>query len=460
LNWAARNTSFVERDSNPRLQGYDDHARVMNVKDARSGKFSYIIKRDYRELIPLFRYRFWPSYEKVRRILNRNRDLHLSVDIQLQRRIAQIMEKHIREAASTKGSAIVFDVKTGDLLASVTYPWQEALQRSFYGVETDITTERTGEALLDRPRYGVFPPGSSFKLVTTIAALRKNEANVGQKYSCIWLPDGRVGNYVRGWGRPIRDDILDRSPHGTLDLGHGLIVSCNAYFAQLGTYNVGADELLRTASLFNIRIGSPNTVERVKRFLPPTSYGQGEAVASPMQMARVAGTIANDGNIPSIGSVQEERSTRMKPQAVLAPSQARRVAQFMRGVVTSGTGRRLAEMPVPVAGKTGTAELENAPSHAWFVGYAPYGDNIKQQIAFAVLVENGSYGGKIAAPAAGEIIQATLSLGLIKPAAAASPAPRSAQPPQQKPPAAQPASPPAQPSPPPAQPPPQAVGRE
>ena len=72
---------------------------------------------------------------------------------------------------------------------------------------------------------------------------------------------------------------------------------------------------------------------------------------------------------------------------------------FMREVVTGGTGRSLSGLSIPVAGKTGTAELENQPSHAWFVGYAPYGNAASRQIAFAVLVENGSYGGRVAAPA-------------------------------------------------------------
>ena len=77
-----------------------------------------------------------------------------------------------------------------------------------------------------------------------MAALRKDPALTQQDYQCIRLPDGRVGNYIKGSKRPIRDDVEDKSPHGTVDMERGIVVSCNAYFAQLGTYDVGAEALL------------------------------------------------------------------------------------------------------------------------------------------------------------------------------------------------------------------------
>jgi len=84
----------------------------------------------------------------------------------------------------------------------------------------------------------------------------------------------------------------------------------------------------------------------------------------------------------------------------------------MREVVTSGTGRRAAGAVVPIAGKTGTAELADAPSHAWFIGFAPYGKSARH-IAFSILIENGQYGGTYPAAAASEIVAAALDLGLI-----------------------------------------------
>jgi peptidoglycan glycosyltransferase len=394
------------------LQGFNDHLRVVIVKDMRTGRDMHILKRDYRELLPLLRYRYRRSQKKVQEILNRDRNVHLTVDIQLQQRVAQILEQHVSKAGSQKGAAIVLDPKTGELLASATYPWAGVEQISVPPMETDQTMESNLEALIDRPRYGIYSPGSSFKLVTAVAALRKDNTSPARTFTCIRLPDGRVGNYVRGLNRPVRDDILDKAPHGTVNLERGLTVSCNAFFAQLGTYVVGPDELLRTASFFNIKVASPNEAKRLRQFMPWASYGQGEVVVTPLQMARVAATVANEGRVVYPWWVREEAPTLNVPvQSLLSPSEARMLSRFMREVVTGGTGRALAGLSVPVAGKTGTAEMENQPSHAWFIGYAPYGSSARQ-IAFAVLVENGSYGGRVAAPAAGEIILAAAERGL------------------------------------------------
>jgi peptidoglycan glycosyltransferase len=218
---------------------------------------------------------------------------------------------------------------------------------------------------------------------------------------------------MQGSKRPIRDDIMDKSPHGTLDLEHGLIVSCNAYFAQLGAYDVGADALHDTAVLLGIAAASPDTAAELKKALPQSAYGQGEVVASPFQMARVAATVANGGMMPQGRWITDENNSRIAaPALVLQPDLAGALGKFMREVVTSGTGRRAAGAGVAMAGKTGTAELADAPSHAWFIGYAPYG-SAGRKIALSVLVENGVYGGTAAAPAAAEIVDAAVKLGLI-----------------------------------------------
>ena len=120
----------------------------------------------------------------------------------------------------------------------------------------------------------------------------------------------------------------------------------------------------------------------------------------------------NDGKMPYGRWITDESNPRVEPPvSVLQPDLARILAQYMRSVVTSGTGRSVAGAPVQIAGKTGTAELEKYPSHAWFVGFAPY-DSPGRRIAFAVLVENGQYGGSAAAPIAGEIVAAANQLGL------------------------------------------------
>jgi peptidoglycan glycosyltransferase len=102
---------------------------------------------------------------------------------------------------------------------------------------------------------------------------------------------------------------------------------------------------------------------------------------------------------------------------VLDPAATAIVARAMRGVVTGGTATAfLAGVQPPIAGKTGTAEVQDQKSHSWFIGFAPFGDGTGtvRRIALAVIVEHGGYGGRLAAPAAGEIVRRAAALGLLQ----------------------------------------------
>jgi cell division protein FtsW (lipid II flippase) len=410
LKQGATNTAFQEKASRVRLQGFDDVAEVEESRDPETGQVTARVKRDYRALIPLLRHRYEPDSPAVKAIVERPRDVHMSIDAALQMRASDILSKHLAKLGKLKGAIVVMDPATGDLLAAVSYPWPS--QTQFASLKTSPQAPLPDADLLDRARYGLYPPGSSFKIVTAIAALRKDPTLAQQHYECIRLPDGRVGNTV--WNREIRDDIKDTAPHGTVDLEKGIIVSCNAYFAQLGANSVGAEALYETATKLGITVAQPNTAKKLHQFLPQASYGQGQVVVSPFQMARVAATIANAGNAPEGRWIIDETNPRVRqPEVLLPPTLAQQIAGYMRGVVTSGTGRVLSSSAVPIAGKTGTAELAKAPSHAWFIGFAPYDTKGAKQIAFAVLVENGQYGGTAAAPIAGEIVAAARQLGLI-----------------------------------------------
>lgn len=406
--WGAGNTSFVERDNARRLRGYDDRPTLVEVQDPKTKKPVRVIRYDYRELVPLLRHGNDPRNPAVRKVLDRPRDVRMSIDARLEVQVAGILASQLQEAHQDKGAAVVIDPATGDLLAAVSLP-----------LPVKDGQPSDSNPYLDRARYGLYPPGSTFKVVTAMAALRKDPQLAHRTYECIRLPDGRVGNYIKGSKRPIRDDIQDQNPHGTIDLERGVIVSCNAYFAQLGTYDVGAEPLFDTAGLLGIAAASPNTAAQLKKSLPQSSYGQGQVVASPFQMARVAATVANGGAMPEGRWVTDENNTRTDPpKTVLDAAAAQLLAKFMREVVTSGTGRRAASSAAPMAGKTGTAELAGAPSHAWFIGFAPYAAaaaNGRRRIAFSVLVENGVYGGTAAAPAAAGIVNAAVKLGLIQP---------------------------------------------
>ncbi len=370
------NASLIEHDANARLQGYND----------------------YNDLAPVVRYRHQRGNPLLQALLNRDRDVRTTIDIRLQLKATEILKDGL-QPTSKKGALVIMDPQTGDVLALVSWP------------EPSPTGTPTPDELLDRARYGQYPPGSTFKLVTAIAALRRNPKVVNQTYTCRGLGDGRVGTVIPGWRRPIRDDIGDHA-HGTLNLANAITVSCNAYFAQLGVYNVGAQALRDTAELLGIPAGD---LKEIKKMMPFAAYGQGPVLATPFKMARVAATIAAGGAMPQgRWEIDSSNARSIAPVPVLASASADFLEKAMRSVVTSGTARAaMTGIQMQVAGKTGTAQLDQGEPHSWFAGFAPYDAPPDKRIAFAVLVEHGGYGAKFAAPIARQLIEAAQQLGII-----------------------------------------------
>src|SRR5260370_41362551 len=132
-------------------------------------------------------------------------------------------------------------------------------------------------------------------------------------------------------------------------------------------------------------------------------------------MARVAATIAAGGQMPQGRWIAGDGNSRQDPPLeILAPAQAALLAGAMRRVVTEGTARRvMAGASVEMAGKTGTAQLDRGMPHAWFTGFAPIQGAPERRLAFAVIVEHGGYGGRIAAPVARDLMEAAKELGLL-----------------------------------------------
>ncbi|MFN7995691.1 MAG: FtsW/RodA/SpoVE family cell cycle protein [Bryobacteraceae bacterium] len=379
-NFHAENSSLVEHDSNQKLQGYQ-----------------------YPELVSLVRYRHQPGNPALRSLLARDRNIRTTLDIRLQMRAVDIMRQHLAKAKKVNGAAVVLDANSGDVLAMVSMPE--------LAPPATRNAAPSNDELLDRARYGQYPPGSTFKLVTAMAALRLDPKLRDQSFSCRRLGDGRAGTIVTGWRRPIRDDIKDRA-HGTLKMEQAIQVSCNAYFAQLGTYVVGPQALKDTAELMEIYTGD---LAGLKQALPFASYGQGPLLITPLKMARVAATVAAGGSMPQGRWVTDESNSRRDtPRPIVPAEPAAFLAEAMRRVVADGTARRaMAGAPVSVAGKTGTAQVGEGEPHAWFAGFAPYDGDPARRIAFAVLVEHGGYGGQVAAPIAKDMVDAAHELGVI-----------------------------------------------
>src|SRR5262249_28078317 len=143
--------------------------------------------------------------------------------------------------------------------------------------------------------------------------------------------------------------------------------------------------VLDSASLFQIDVARTPTPEGLRPMLAHVGYGQGEAVVSPIKLARVSASIASGGTIAPLRwqpttstsatgtatGATAASDTADRPRFV-SKADADRIARMMREVVTSGTARALRGSPVAIAGKTGTAEITGAPAHSWFTGFAPY----------------------------------------------------------------------------------------
>ncbi|HEY4088376.1 MAG TPA: FtsW/RodA/SpoVE family cell cycle protein [Bryobacteraceae bacterium] len=412
--FGASDTAFVERVANGRLRGFENT----------------------REILPAVRRRRQPGQPELAKFLQRDRDVHLTIDIRLQLRAQSILAAALSRAHKTGGAAIILDVETGNVLASINlpgpgeaHPEEPVDPMSVRGAQR-VAAREDLRPYQDVARFGAYPPGSTFKLVTAIAALRKDPALLGQPETCVRLNDGRAGAKIRGYGsKGIHDDIGDM-PHGTLTMSDAIRVSCNAYFAQLATYQVGAAKLAETAALFGIRVVTPlrsdaqnpdAAVRRLQKVLPDSGYGQGEVTASPLQMALVSSMIANHGGLIHERLIQGPLTEPAAvPQVILSPASAMALAQAMRSVVLSGTAHKfLSGSLVQIAGKTGTAQVDKRPgvsaednlAHSWFTGFAPYDGDTK--IAFAVFVEHGGYGGALAAPIAGDLVAAARELGII-----------------------------------------------
>jgi len=372
--WFAENTAFVERERRTRLLGYDDEYRLKRVEDARRDTVLKVPYRDYRPLVPLLR-----SDWRRNMFLEKDRSTRLTVDIQLQQRIAQILEKHLQRLGRSRAAVVLLNAETGGLLASVTHPWRGALE--------DTTSQG---ASLDRARFGWYPPGSAFKVVTATAALRIDGSLYRQRYPF-------SVDRCRGFGVE------------QLNMEQAVICSSNDYFSSLAGEKVGPAQLLETAGEYDIQVARPNNPGSLQHILGQTAFGQGEVTATPLEMARVAASIARGGQVPSAHWVE---SGEQESKRVLSENKARRLGTYMRQVVThpSGTAHNIISHQTGLAGKTGTAQKEGRRPFAWFIGYSP-SDIESQQVAVAVMIEEGGGGARAAAPVAADVILAAEDLG-------------------------------------------------
>ncbi len=313
-----------------------------------------------------------------------------------------------------RGAVVAIDPKTGEVLAMVSVPTYDAAALATDG-EALLVDPRS--PLLNRATQGLYPPGSTFKTITAAAALENRVIAPGDLVTC-------PGEIVID-GFPISCDNVPQGT-GTYPFKAAFTFSVNAIFAQVGVA-VGWARLEATARRFGFETSldfSLDTAgallragdgERTTTLLASTAFGQGELLATPLQMALIAATVANRGVMarPHIGLVRmdggrpgaalEARSSRR----VLSEAVAAQLRDFMVSVVEAQQAAGVAIPGVKVGGKTGTAETGTpGVSHAWFIGFAPADD---PRVAVAVIVEGGGRGGEVASPIAGAVIRAALA---------------------------------------------------
>ncbi len=365
-------------------------------------------------------------------------DVYLTIDARLQ----YIVEDTLRVAG--RASAVVVDVTNGDILAMASVPsfdpnkFVPAIDaKDWMALTKDETSPLMNRAI------NAYVPGSTYKTVTALAGLRAGVG--GNQYNC----SGGVsyGNtFMKCW-------IFGKGSHGMQDLEHGLKNSCNAFFFQYGNA-AGIDQIdavghmLGLGQLSGLPLSGENPgildgPEHLKQVNPQDRWrpgltanvaiGQGSVLASPLQMAMVAATIANGGTCyyPRIvdkivspdGKIVQQEPVKIRSNLItdggLTAEQIEHVRHGMWRVVNEegGTGRngRLSTKGMQSAGKTGTAQVwrinangeKVKDNNTLFVAFAPYD---KPKYAICVLIQGGKSGGGVPAPVAAKILDEAFAI--------------------------------------------------
>lgn len=307
---------------------------------------------------------------------------------------------------SFKGAVVALEPTTGKILAMVSKPDYDP-NTVLENWDSLVEDSEENSALLNRATQGLYPPGSTFKVLTALEYMQENTKYKKYRYQCIGS-DIFQGSKIRCYGG---------ERHGDIDLEMSLAHSCNGSFANIGMgLDISSFHKLCEKFRFNKSL-SVNFEYNKSRFtlssksdsgeITQTAIGQGKTMITPLQNALISATIANDGEmmVPYlVDHVENHQGQTVKTNSpareasVISKKIANRVTSMMQSVVSDGTASSLRYLSYPVAGKTGTAEFDSeGTSHAWFVGFAP-AENPK--IAVSVIVEGAGTGSQYAVPIA------------------------------------------------------------
>ena len=371
---------------------------------------------------------------KEKKIINQiigedGRNLVLSLDINLQKKLEETMNSELEKLKVKKACAIVLNPNNGEILAMVSMPSynNNSFAKGISQKEYQKLINNPDNPLFNRCISGEFPPGSTFKPIMAVAALEEkiiNEntsflSNGGLRISEWFFPDWKVGG------------------HGTTNVRKAIAESVNTFFYYIGGgfndfVGLGVDNIIKYCKLFGLGEQTGiDIINEAKGFLPykewkkatkgerwyigdtyHLSIGQGDISVTPLQVANYTAVFANNGSLykPHLVSqilasddkkIKQVESTLIKRDFV-SKENIKIVREGMRQTVVAGSARSLQSVPVAVAGKTGTAQWAfNKPTHAWFTGFAPF-DN--PQVVITILVEQGGEGSSVAVPIAKEVL--------------------------------------------------------
>jgi peptidoglycan glycosyltransferase len=334
----------------------------------------------------------------------RGADIVTTLDITVQKALVAGLSAHPR------GAGVVIDPRSGAVLALASIP---SYDPNRLDALWSALLHDPASPLVDRSTGGLYPPGSTFKIVTAADALDAGAVTPQSTFSD--YGGFTVGNFT------IHND--EEEVTGTQNLAGAFALSSNVDFAQIAL-KIGVERWFEYAQRWGLGQSVEFDLPVAQDRLPPKKdvysgilaqlgFGQASLLVTPMRMGLIGATIAHDGTTPRPYLVRRiagsETGLATRPETIaqpVSPETAHEVRDLMVQVVKRGTGTA-AQLPnVTVAGKTGTATNPHGRSHAWFVAFAP-AEN--PRVAVAVVVENVGYGGTYAAPIAREVLRVALA---------------------------------------------------
>lgn len=366
-------------------------------------------------------------YRRVSDMLTGRKAAGASLELTINPKAQQAADKALGDQ---RGAVVALDPRTGAILAMVSHPDYDPGSLTSHDSKKVVASWKKLNADPTRPLVNraiggnLYPPGSTFKIVTAAAALSSGKYTEETK-----IPGPAVLDLPQTSADLPNSNRQSCGPDDKTTLKHALEISCNTAFGWLGM-QLGADELRSQAAKFGVgdnlsipmRV-TPSSIpaELDKPQLAQSAIGQYDVRVTPLQVAMISSAVANRGIVMKPYMVKSVLSSDLDTIEETTPSQlsqaisaddASALTRMMEAVVQSGSGQAAQIGGVSVAGKTGTAQhTKGAAPHAWFTGFAPADD---PEVAVAVVVEDGgtagneAAGGRVAAPIAKAVMEAVM----------------------------------------------------